>query len=95
MRNKDGAFFFGLEELLLYRGLKPTKENQATLTEQVVRQEEARGFRHPGPGAYLHRFFLDGLLLGTVDCIRDSLETARRNRGSTRPKRVSTGLTRG
>lgn len=65
--------------LLLYRGLQASKENQATLPEWILRQEEARGFRRPVAGVYLERwrFFLDGLVVGAVEGIQETLDTAR------------------
>lgn len=71
---------------LLYQGLEPSRAGQASLPEEVYRQERRRGF--PRPGTYLQRqgFFSNGVLLGSRERVGRVLEDYWR-RGLYRRKR--------
>ena len=59
--------------LLLHRGIHPTRENQASIPAEILRREMLRGL---APGIYRkrHRGFIDGLMLGSEEDMRQELE---------------------
>jgi len=59
--------------LLLHRGVNPTRENQASIPAEILRKEMQRGL---APGIYRkrHRGFIDGLMLGSEEDMRQELE---------------------
>jgi len=64
---------------LYFRGSIPTKPGQKSISEEVLAQECARGFKVSG--VYLRRlgYFADGIAIGTEDFIRDQLGKLREN----------------
>jgi len=63
--------------LLYHRGAVPTREGQASISEEVLEAEAARGFK--ARGMFLKRLghFVDGLAVGTEEFIREQLAVLR------------------
>lgn len=59
---------------LYYRGAKPSKENHAAISEEVVAAEEARGFKTRGIFLRRLRYFTDGLIIGTRSNLQEKLQ---------------------
>jgi len=64
-------------ELLYYRGSVPTKEGQAAISGEVLEREVARGFESPGVFRKRLGYFVDGLMIGTEELIREQLAVMR------------------
>ena len=64
-------------ELLYYRGSVPTKPGQAPISQAVLDQEIARGFKTKG--VFLKRlgYFVDGLAIGSEQFIREQISRMR------------------
>jgi REP element-mobilizing transposase RayT len=64
-------------ERLYYRGNIPTKEGQCSISDQVLEQEQTRGFEVRG--VYLKRlgYFVDGIAIGSESFLRDQLQNLR------------------
>ncbi len=69
-REKVEPFY---RHMLLYRGMTPIRENQASIPSDIVAAELERGFP---PGLYLqrHRFMIDGLMMGSKEEVLRKLE---------------------
>ncbi len=59
--------------MLLYRGMTPRRENQASIPAEIVAAELERGF---APGLFLKRcrFMIDGLMLGNQPAVMRKLD---------------------
>jgi REP-associated tyrosine transposase len=66
-------------ERLYYRGNVPTKPGQAAISQQVLDKEIARGFVTMGLDRKRLGYFVDGLVIGTEQFIRDQLALMREN----------------
>ena len=62
---------------LYYRGSVASKEGQAVISPEVLKAEEARGFKSSGVYRKRLRFFTDGLLIGSESAIRQQLVRLR------------------
>lgn len=65
---------------LLYRGTTSAEESRADIPPEILELEAARGFTQPGLYLKRLRFLNDGLVLGSADRVRESLERFRRKR---------------
>ncbi len=63
---------------LLYRGALPTEAGGKAIPEQVLREEENQGFCGRGLYRKRLRYFTDGLVIGSEECIRDWITLLRR-----------------
>ena len=63
--------------LLYYRGAVPTKESQVFISEEIIKEEEDRGFEVSGVYKKRLRYFVDGVMLGTEEFIRQRLNQMR------------------
>jgi len=72
-----GRAMVEFRQRLYHRGAVPTKEGQATISQEVLEGEAARGFR--ARGLYRKRlgYFVDGLAVGTEGFIREQLAVMR------------------
>jgi len=66
------------KELCYYRGAVVTRPGQRPITEEVIKQEQARGFKKRGVFRKKWRCFTDGLLLGSELYVREQLLKLRR-----------------
>ena len=64
--------------LLYYRGGIRDREGQGMIPAAIVRQEQKRGFEHPGVYRQRIRAFTDGVALGPADRVRELLDCFRR-----------------
>ena len=64
-------------ERMYYRGAVPTKEGQAAISQEVLREEIARGFKTRGMYRKRLRYFVDGLAIGSESFIREQLVRMR------------------
>jgi hypothetical protein len=62
---------------LYYRGNVPTKTGQAVISNEVVENEEARGFKTHGVYGKRLGYFVDGIAVGTELLIRDQIAAMR------------------
>jgi putative transposase len=62
---------------LYYRGNVPTKHGQAAIPNEIVDQEEARGFKARGVYGKRLGYFVDGVAIGTEQYIRDQIAAMR------------------
>ena len=60
-----------------YRGSVPTKENQASISPLLLKQEEARGFTSAGMFKKRIRHFTDGVVMGSAAYVREKLKEVR------------------
>ena len=60
--------------MLYYRGGVRTKTNQAVISERVIREEEARGFKAEGVYRRRLRYFVDGVVVGSEGFVRREIE---------------------
>ncbi|MCF7957955.1 MAG: hypothetical protein K9M57_05845 [Phycisphaerae bacterium] len=58
---------------LYYRGRVPTKKGQAAISQAIVEHEKALGFKTPGMYRERLRYFVDGVVLGSEEFVRDYL----------------------
>ena len=65
---------------LYLRGAVATKNNQAVISEQVMLEEQKRGFEHPGAYQVRLRCFTDGVVLGGREQVGRVVEDYRRRR---------------
>jgi len=65
------------KELVYYRGAVITKKGQKPISEEVLKREQARGFKKRGAFAKRLRCFTDGLVLGSELYVRDHLTKLR------------------
>ena len=63
--------------LLYHRGAVPTKEGQAAIPREVLEREVARGFKVRGMYRKRLGYFVDGLVVGTEEFIREQLAVMR------------------
>ena len=66
-------------ERLYHRGRVPTKQGQATISQDVLEQEAARGFAKRGVYRKRLAYFVDGLAVGTEQFLRDQIARMREN----------------
>ena len=64
-------------EMLYYRGRVPTREGQQAISEEILEQEKARGFKVSGVYSRRIGYFVDGIAIGTEDFIRERLSLMR------------------
>ena len=64
--------------LLYYRGAICTKADRGVIREDILREEEARGFGRPGAYRRRLRFFTEALVLGTQLQVEDWIRDLRR-----------------
>jgi len=64
-------------QLLYHRGAVPTREGQAAISEEVLAQEAARGYRSRGMYRRRLGFFVNGVVIGTEGFIREQLALMR------------------
>ena len=62
-----------------HRGNVPTKRHQARISDQVLAEEEARGFKARGLFLKKLRHFTDGVVLGTEDFVKETLRRVKRH----------------
>jgi len=65
------------KSLLYYRGAVPTKEGQVSISEELIKEEERRGFKVRGMYRKQLRYFVDGVILGSEATIRQQLNQMR------------------
>jgi REP element-mobilizing transposase RayT len=72
-----GEALVQFRQRLYHRGAVPTREGQAAISGEVLREEAARGFR--ARGVYRRRlsYFVNGLAIGTEGFIREQLAQLR------------------
>jgi hypothetical protein len=63
--------------LVYYRGAVPTRPGQAAISQRIVKEEEARGFKVSGAYAKRLRYFVDGLVIGSEQFVRDRIDQLR------------------
>ncbi len=63
--------------LLYWRGAVPTREGQAAIPEEIIEEEEARGFRERGCFRRRLAYYRDGLVVGSSEFVADMLGVAR------------------
>ena len=63
---------------LLYRGALPSEPGGKAIPERVLDQEESQGFCRQGLYRKQLRYFTDGLVVGSEECIRDWIHQLRR-----------------
>ena len=91
--NEDSSDLFKLYRgLLYYRGGVPTKEGQASISEEIIREEEERGFVSSGMYRKRLRYFVDGVILGSEGFIRQQLQQMRETGHYLRRKNPTTHL---
>jgi hypothetical protein len=66
-----------LKQLLYHRGAVPTREGQAVISREVLKQETARGFVVRGMYRRRLGYFVDGLAIGTEMFILEQLAVLR------------------
>jgi REP element-mobilizing transposase RayT len=64
---------------LYHRGSVPTKQGQASISQEVIDQEAARGFAKSGVYRKRLAYFVDGLAVGTEQFLRDQISRMREN----------------
>ncbi|MCF7982597.1 MAG: hypothetical protein K9K86_11490 [Pseudomonadales bacterium] len=62
---------------LYYRGHVPTKKGQAAIPTAVLKHEKALGFEMPGMYLAKLRYFVDGVMIGSEEYIRDQIRLLR------------------
>ena len=55
----------------------PTKEGQVSISEELIKEEETRGFGVSGMYRKQLRHFVDGIMLGSEETIRQHLNQMR------------------
>jgi hypothetical protein len=60
-----------------YRGAVPTKPGQAAISQRIIKEEEARGFKVSGVYSKRLRYFVDGLAIGSGDFVRQQINKLR------------------
>lgn len=73
-------------ERIYYRGNVPTKAGQKAISDEVLDQEIARGFKTAGLFRKRLGYFVDGLVIGSEEFIRDQLARLREEGLYTRRK---------
>ena len=63
---------------LYYRGSVPTKKGQAAIPRAIVASEKAMGFKTPGMYRERLRYFVDGVVLGSEEFVRDYLKKLKK-----------------
>jgi hypothetical protein len=63
--------------MLYYRGAVATREGQASIPSEVLHAEEQRGFESSGAYLTRKRFFVDGVVLGNREGVREHLNLLR------------------
>ncbi|MFC1765936.1 transposase [Planctomycetota bacterium] len=63
--------------LVYYRGAVPTKPGQAAVSQRIIKEEEARGFKVSGVYSKRLRYFVDGLVIGSGDFVRARINKLR------------------
>ncbi len=66
-------------ERLYHRGRVPTKQGQASISQEVLDQEAARGFAKRGVYRKRLAYFVDGLAVGTGQFLRGQIARMREN----------------
>ena len=60
-----------------YRGSVPTKENQAVISNRLLKQEVSRGFATEGLFTKRLRHFTDGVVIGSESFVKEKLDRLR------------------
>jgi hypothetical protein len=68
-----------IRERLYYRGNVPTKQGQASISQEVLDREAARGFTTRGIYRKRLGYFVDGLAIGTEQFIRTQIARMRKD----------------
>lgn len=63
--------------LIYYRGAVPTKPGQAAISQRIIKEEEARGFKVNGVYSRRLRYFVDGVVIGSEGFVRHHIERLR------------------
>ena len=63
---------------LIYRGALPNKPGAKAIAEQVIREEEQGGFHTRGLYRKRLRYFTDGLVVGSEECVRGWINQLKR-----------------
>ena len=63
---------------IYYRGQVPTKAGQAAIPQRIVQEEAARGFEASGVYTKRLRYFVDGLVIGSEDFVRQHIQQLRK-----------------
>ena len=63
--------------LVYYHGEAPTKPGQASISKRIIKEEEARGFKVSGVYGKRLRHFVDGLVIGSEDFVRQQINKLR------------------
>ena len=70
---EDGDIMTEYRNRLYYRGNIPTKEGQAVIPDEIIDDEEKRGFKVRGMYSKQLRYFVDGVILGSEGLIRQQI----------------------
>ena len=63
--------------LVYYRGAVPTKPGQVAISQRIIQEEEARGFKVSGIYSKRLRYFVDGLVIGSEAFVRQHINKLR------------------
>jgi len=66
---------------MYYRGNVPTKRGQRAISKQLLKREEARGFKTEGAYKKRMRHFVDGVVIGSEEFVRGHLNVLKENGG--------------
>jgi len=75
-RTEDEALV-EFRQLLYYRGSVPTKEGQAAISQEILEAEIARGFNVRGMFRKRLGYFVDGMVIGTEEFLREEIQKLR------------------
>jgi len=70
----DAKALIEYKSLLYYRGNIKTKENQSTISNELLEKEKARGFKSKGVYAKRARYFTDGVIIGGDELVRNYID---------------------
>ncbi len=73
--NKDAILDY--KSAVYYRGSVPTKEKQASISNRLLKQEEALGFKTEGLFTKRIRHFTDGVVIGSEEYVQKKLKQLR------------------
>lgn len=72
--------------LVYYRGAVPSKPGQVAISQRIIKEEEARGFTVSGVYSKRLRYFVDGVVLGSEDFVRQQIRKLREDKKYLRRK---------
>ncbi len=75
--NSREAAMVEFRQLLYHRGAVPTKAGQARISQELLKQEAARGYQSQGMFLRRLRFFTDGVVIGTEAFVRAQIGILR------------------